>query len=185
MEAEGAWGGAQPRSQSANPPIGQFAILCAMKVYLIRHGAYAGWGDPGLSPAGMAQADAAGTALAAAGARPAAAIVSPYRRARETLGRVLAAAGAGDVPTQVCEDFTPGGDATIMAARVLALAPAGEVLVVGHMWSIGELARTLCREAPTVFGTCTTVALEGTPDGTVPTGDWTLAWRRDFGGMTR
>lgn len=140
-----------------------------MVLYLIRHGAYAsGDSDPGLSPFGLAQARAAGRFLRAQGARPEAVLTSGYRRARETAAAIQEALGTALDPLE-SRDFTPFGDPAAMRATVEALG-VGEALVVGHMCSIGELARTLCPQAPHVFGTCMIVALEREDK------DWRLLW---------
>lgn len=140
-----------------------------MVLYLIRHGAYAsGDSDPGLSPFGLAQARAAGRFLRAQGARPEAVLTSGYRRARETAAAIQEELGTALDPLE-SRDFTPFGDPAAMRATVEALG-VGEALVVGHMCSIGELARTLCPQAPHVFGTCMIVALERRDT------DWRLLW---------
>ena len=140
-----------------------------MVLYLIRHGAYAAGGDnPGLSPFGLAQARAAGRFLKAQGARPEAVVTSGYRRARETSAAIQEALGTALDPIE-SRDFTPFGDPAAMRATLGALG-VGEALAVGHMCSIGELARALCPQAPHVFGTCMIVALEGA--GT----EWRLLW---------
>ncbi|HIV09372.1 MAG TPA: histidine phosphatase family protein [Candidatus Spyradenecus faecavium] len=140
-----------------------------MVLYLIRHGAYAsGDSDPGLSPFGLAQARAAGRFLRAQGARPEAVLTSGYRRARETAAAIQEELGTALDPLE-SRDFTPFGDPAAMRATVEALG-VGEALVVGHMCSIGELARTLCPQAPHAFGTCMIVALEREDK------DWRLLW---------
>lgn len=71
-------------------------------------------------------------------------------------------------------DFSPSGDPETMAS-ILAELPGEEILVVGHMCSIGELARHLSLQAPFIFETCTVVALERRPAG------WHLLWFNDCG----
>lgn len=140
-----------------------------MVLYLIRHGTYAsGEIDPGLSPFGEAQARAAGRFLRAQGARPEVVLTSGYRRARETAALIQEELGTTLDPVE-SRDFSPSGDAETMRAILEGLG-ANETLVVGHMCSIGELARTLCAAAPHVFGTCMIVALERQDN------DWRLLW---------
>lgn len=140
-----------------------------MVLYLIRHGAYAAGGDdPGLSPFGLAQARAAGRLLRERGARPGAFVTSGYRRARETAAAIQEALGTALDPIE-SRDFTPFGDPAAMRATIEALG-VPEALAVGHMCSIGELARALCPDAPHVFGTCMVVALERVGE------EWRLSW---------
>lgn len=143
-----------------------------MEAILVRHGAYSGGGaDPGLSPHGFAQARALGRFLAGRGIRPDAAVTSDYRRAAETARTVLETLGA-DVEPIVSRDFAPWGDAGAMRAMLEGIG-AGTVLAVGHMCAIGGLARTLCPDAPTAFGTCMAVALRRGGEG------WELLWIRE------
>lgn len=148
-----------------------------MKLYLVRHGAYRNdystEGGPGLSERGFAQARAAGAFLAKQGARPEVVLTSTYLRAQETARTIQEMLGTAIDPI-VSRDFTPGGDPDTMRS-ILAALPAKEVLVVGHMCSIGDLAHTLCPMAPFAFDTCTVVALEGND----PT--WTLRWVNNCG----
>lgn len=147
-----------------------------MRLYLVRHGEcrndYEAERGPGLTPRGVAQARAAGRFLKAQGARPAAVLTSGYLRAEETAKAILEELGCGVEPV-ASPDFAPSGDPGTMRV-VLAALPADEVLVVGHMCSIGELAHDLCLCAPTVFGHCTAVALEGSGAA-----DWRLRWFKD------
>ncbi len=143
-----------------------------MKVYLVRHGAYAmeaaGADGPALSVFGREQAHAVGALFRAQGVVPEVVITSPYLRARETAQCILEELETSVDPI-VSRDFTPNGDPSTMRAVIEAL-PAESVLVVGHMCSIGDLAQHFTRSAPNVFGTCTVVALarEG--------GAWSLQW---------
>lgn len=163
--------------------VGRFAaegIMCygvGMKIYLVRHGecrsdVFTERG-PGLTPRGMAQARAAGAFLRAQGACPKVTLTSGYLRADETAQAVLEALGGGPEPV-ASPDFTPSGEPEAMRAVLEGIA-ADEALVVGHMCSIGELAHALCLHAPTVFGHCTVVALEGAGR------DWRLLWFKDCG----
>lgn len=148
-----------------------------MKVYLVRHGecghdAFAERG-PALTPTGVEQARAAGAFLREQGAHLDAVLTSGYLRAEQTAQAMLETLGGGPEPV-ASPDFTPSGDPETMRA-ILTGIPAKEILVVGHMCSIGELARTLCLHAPLIFGHCTTVALEGCGN------EWKLLWFKDFG----
>lgn len=77
------------------------------KLVLLRHGQsewnlqnlFTGWRDPGLTPLGYAEAEAAGRALAQGGWRFDRAFVSDLSRAQETLKTALAALGQTDCPT--------------------------------------------------------------------------------------
>lgn len=148
-----------------------------MKLYLVRHGAYRSDystnAGPGLSELGFAQARAAGAFLSQQGAQPDVVLTSTYLRAQETARTIQEVLGTSLDPIE-SPDFTPGGDPETMRA-ILAELPAKEVLVVGHMCSIGELSRHLCLQAPSLFDTCTVVALEG--EGR----SWKLRWFNDCG----
>ncbi|MFN7054668.1 histidine phosphatase family protein [Hyphomonas sp.] len=81
-------------------------------IFLIRHGeAAAGWGDhpdPGLSPLGLKQAEAAAAHLAMLGAQFA--VTSPMQRCRETAGAFeLRSALTARVEPLVSEIETPAG----------------------------------------------------------------------------
>lgn len=148
-----------------------------MKLYLIRHGAYTSEytsnAGPGLSPLGVEQARAAGRFLRRQHARPDLVITSDLLRARET-ARVIQEMLRTDLEPVESRDFSPSGDPETMAA-ILSELPGEEILVVGHMCSIGELARHLSLQAPFIFETCTVVALERRPAG------WHLLWFNDCG----
>ncbi len=95
-------------------------------------------------------------------------ITTPYLRAQETAATIQEELGTALDPI-ISRDFTPDGDPRTMAAIVEAL-PAQEVMVVGHMCAIGELAQYLHSAAPNVFGTCTVVAFEKKDER------WQLLW---------
>ena len=155
-----------------------FGILSHMQLYLVRHGSYNTNGptdsDPVLSEDGRRQASAAGMFLKKQSARPTLTVTSGYRRAQETADIILDTLGLPAERT-VLTDFSPSGDPMTMKA-ILESLNAESVLVVGHMCSIGELARSLCPQAPYIFGTCTVVALEGLPGI-----GWKLRWFNDCG----
>ncbi len=133
-----------------------------MKIYLVRHGAYAmdysGSAGPALSAFGREQAHAVGALLRAQGILPEVIVTSPYLRTQETAQCIQEELGSALDPI-ISQDFTPNGDPSTMRAILEAL-PAETILVVGHMCSIGDLAQHFSRQAPAVFGTCSTVALE-------------------------
>ncbi len=124
---------------------------------------YASPKGPGLAAIGREQARAAGSYLKAMGAKPDFVFTSDYPRAIETAQEIQAALGSAVEPAQWAE-FRPDGDAEEMRRIVLSLPPERELLVVGHMCSIGELARALCVRAPVMFLNCTAVVLEGAGD---------------------
>jgi phosphohistidine phosphatase SixA len=93
--------------------------------------------DRALSMEGLAEAEAAGRWLAARGLSPDRVLVSPARRTRETLERVLAAVGYADTRTEPrIYEATPG--------TLIALADehrdAGRLLLVGHNPGLEHLA---------------------------------------------
>lgn len=148
-----------------------------MRLYLVRHGAYrsdyASPLGPGLSLYGEEQARCAGRFLKAQGANPSLTLTSGYLRATETATQILTTLNC-DCECVECADFTPSGDPHTMRAILEALE-APEVLVVGHMCSIGELAHLLDFKAPLHFDTCTVVAFERI--GT----NWKFLWFNDCG----
>jgi len=113
------------------------------ELILLRHAhaepAGPGMSDPdrALSMEGLAEAEAAGRWLAARGLVPDRVLVSPARRTRETLERVLAAVGYADTRTEPrIYEATPG--------TLVALADehrdAGRLLLVGHNPGLEHLA---------------------------------------------
>ena len=142
-------------------------IVLSMRVYLVRHGAY-GWefsGErgPRLAREGWAQARAAGAYLAQLGARPEAALVSPYVRSQETAAGILEVLDRTAVEQVEVLSLLPEGEEAETEVLLKAWAEAGtaELLVVGHMGSIGRLARRLDPLAPGSFGLCTVAVFEG------------------------
>jgi phosphohistidine phosphatase SixA len=139
-----------------------FAILYrSMKLYLVRHGAYAletsSDRGPALSSYGRSQAQAVGAYLRAQQAPLTHVLTSGYLRAQETANLIQAALETTIEPLELI-DFSPSGDPFTMKAIIEAL-PAEGLLVVGHMSSIAQLARLFCAQAPNTFRTCTTVIL--------------------------
>ena len=113
------------------------------ELILLRHAhaepAGPGMSDPdrALSMEGLAEAEAAGRWLAARGLVPDRVLVSPARRTRETLERVLAAVGYADTRTEPrIYEATPG--------TLVALADehrdAGRLMLVGHNPGLEHLA---------------------------------------------
>lgn len=100
-------------------------------------------------------------------------MTSPLLRAQETAQVIQGELQTAIEPIE-SRDFSPSGDPDTMQA-ILSEIPANEILVVGHMCSIGELAHALCLQAPLVFETCTVVALEKVATG------WKLLWFNDCG----
>ena len=137
-----------------------------MRLFLVRHASYeaGAFGNPGLSDYGRQQARLAGQGLLDWGAAPELAVVSRYRRAKETALLLLEKLGRSSVPLVELAEFSPGGDPETMRT-VLESFDATSVLVVGHMSSIGHLATSLSPEAPFEFLNCTSVALTRSPDG--------------------
>lgn len=136
-----------------------------MKLYLVRHGAYAldTFTDrgPALSSYGREQARSVGCHLADQNANLTHIITSGYLRAQETAALIQDVLCTQLEPIELM-DFSPSGDPYTMKS-ILESLEGEEILVVGHMSSIAYLARALCAHAPTAFDTCTMVILEGTP----------------------
>ena len=148
-----------------------------MKLYLVRHGAYRSEYTsalgPGLSPRGEEQARVAGAFLRKQKAAPEVLITSGYLRAQETATEILKQLNITLDPIE-SHDFSPGGDPETMRAVIESLE-AKEVLVVGHMNSIGELAHALNFQAPPYFDTCTVMAFEKQGSS------WKFLWFNDCG----
>ena len=107
-----------------------------MRLYLMRHGRAANradWTAPDnarpLTDDGRARTNGAVRGLAALGIAPAAAVTSPYVRARETAAIV---ANALDVPLEQEPALEPGADLAALASVLAAHADDAELLVVGH-----------------------------------------------------
>ncbi len=97
--------------------------------------------DRELSPTGRAQTERVATLLPRDGFRPAAALVSPSARTRETWDR--ARTGLGDVPVRI-EEPIYSGDAGDLVALVRQQPDAADPLIlVGHNPTIHELAAAL------------------------------------------
>ncbi len=89
-------------------------------------------------------------------------LVSPYLRARQTLGVVSEVLPLS--AEEVLPELAPGGDSALVAGYLHALASegVGSVLVISHLPLVGYLVTELCpQEAPPMFATsaiaCVTV----------------------------
>ena len=127
------------------------APALAQTVVIVRHGEKAAQkGDPDLSPAGQARAQALAQSLA--GARLALVLVTPLKRTQQT---GLPAAQAAGVP--VLPVVFDGGD-TAHAQRVAAQARKAPVdatvLIVGHSNTFADIARALGDPAPETLTDC-------------------------------
>lgn len=118
------------RAQSASGP---------SLVVLVRHAEKAAEpaGDPPLSPAGQARAQALLDALA--GMAPTAIFTSPTKRTNETAGLVAAKYGV----TPVAIPLTGGGAAHVAAVADAVKKQSGIVLVVGHSNTIPAIVKAL------------------------------------------
>ena len=113
--------------------------LAAAQVILVRHAEKAtdAGGDPPLSAAGKARAEALAAALADAGVS--AILVTPLRRTRDTAAPI--AQELGLVPQEIAVD---GGAATHANAVAEAVrAQSGVVLVVGHSNTLAPIIAAL------------------------------------------
>lgn len=118
-----------------------------MRLYLMRHGRAASRADwtaadaeRPLTDEGRARTASAAHGLAALGIAAAAAITSPYVRARETAAIVAAELG---LPLEMEAGLEPGADLAALASVLAAHADAGELLVVGHEPDLSTLVGEL------------------------------------------
>jgi len=124
-----------------------------MRVYLIRH---ASAGDPGtvadgeraLTADGLREAQAAGRALRALGARLRAILCSPLLRACQTAQEI--AAKLDPCPAVEIRDALTAGASPRDYFEALRPWTSGEVAVVGHMPDLGRVAAVLMSGAPEV-----------------------------------
>jgi len=141
------------------------APALAQTVVIVRHGEKAAQtGDPDLSPAGQARAQALAKALA--GARVTVVLATAYKRTQQTAQPTAQAAG---VPV-VAVAFDGGDAAHVQRIAAQARqAPAGAtVLIVGHSNTVADIARTLGDPAPQPLTDCdydklTVLRLDGAP----------------------
>ncbi|CAN5322303.1 histidine phosphatase family protein [soil metagenome] len=134
-------------------------------IHLIRHGQpLSGWGepggspDPGLSPAGMLEAQAAAQALSAlpAGERPTRVLTSPLRRCRETAAPFAALLGVDPVvEPAVAEIATPEGvvgeDRAPWLRKAMGGTWGGVEGLDGEAWRAAVVAALLQAEGAAVF----------------------------------
>lgn len=118
-----------------------------MRLYLMRHGRAAGradWTAPDaerpLTDEGRARTASAVHGLVALEVAPAAAITSPYERARETAAIVAVELG---MPLELEAGLGPGADLAALASVLAAHADADELLVVGHEPDLSALVGEL------------------------------------------
>ena len=105
-------------------------------VYVVRHAEAVqdGSRDPGLSPAGVARAEALRAALADAGI--AAIYATPYKRTRRTAEPLAQALGI-DVAT-----YDPGDNAALVR-KIIETPGDANVLVVGHSNTVPQIVEAL------------------------------------------
>ena len=118
-----------------------------MRLYLMRHGRAASRADwtaadaeRPLTDEGRARTASAAHGLAALEVAPAAAIASPYVRARETAAIVAAELG---MPLELEAGLEPGADLAALASVLTAHADAAELLMVGHEPDLSTLVGEL------------------------------------------
>jgi phosphohistidine phosphatase len=117
-----------------------------LRLDVLRHGAAEGQNPSGdqarrLTDAGSGAIRALGERLAREGWRPARVLTSPYTRAVETAGLVLAAL-PNPPRAEPCLELTPDQD-PVQTARTLVTLLAGDthVLIVGHQPLLGHLVQ--------------------------------------------
>jgi len=98
--------------------------------------------ERGLTGRGRRDAAAAGAAIAAAGLKPSAALVSTAERTRQTAEHGLAAFGAETIFEDALYHAAPEGIWDAFSA-----SDAESVVIVGHNPGIGELVSTLVHQA--------------------------------------
>lgn len=115
--------------------------VMTVRLALLRHGRAAGQApDAELLPEGAEYVDRLAAALEREVWRPAAAVSSPYRRARET-ARVVLARLAPALAADETRALTPEADPDAAVEALLAAAPGGEpLLAVSHLPLVGRIA---------------------------------------------
>jgi phosphohistidine phosphatase len=122
-----------------------------MELLLLRHGdaadrltgGYARDEDRTLTDAGRDEAHLAALALARLGAVPALVLTSPLVRAAQTAAVVAETLDLRRGP-ETCAALAPGGQREAIIAALHSADGAANVLLVGHMPDLGELAGWLC-----------------------------------------
>lgn len=141
----------------------------AQTVVIVRHGEKVSPdGDPDLSEAGLARANALAAALS--GARVSLVLATPLKRTQQT-GRPTAEAQGVAVQTIALDGGVPAHVQRVAEAARKADKNA-TVLIVGHSNTVGEIARALGDAAPTVVTDCdydqmTVISLDGSKPRTV------------------
>lgn len=123
----------------------------AQTVVIVRHGEKVSPdGDPDLSEAGQARANALAAALS--GAKIGMVLATPLKRTQQTAQPAADAAGA-KVETIALDGGVPA-HAQRVAEVVRKAAKDSTVLIVGHSNTVGEIARVLGDTAPTPVTDC-------------------------------
>jgi broad specificity phosphatase PhoE len=142
-----------------------------LELLLIRHGqseANAGWSadpDCALTPLGWEQSRAAGRQLAGIGVGDFVALVSPYRRTRETAEAISTICGLhfgidervrewGERATVEGKEYAhePIEDVVLRLQTFLAEPPGRKLVIVSHATPIALLAQLARGEPPTTTG---------------------------------
>jgi phosphohistidine phosphatase len=125
--------------------------------------------DRALTPAGRAEAEAAGRRLAALDSRPQLLLTSPARRARGTADIIARRLGLGAAPMQEDATLYAGAVPALRAAIGRTDAAIGCLLLVGHNPGLSELATALDADgAGVALATGAFVRLD------LPLADWSL-----------
>jgi phosphohistidine phosphatase len=125
-----------------------------MRVYFIRHAEAQEPGsaadvDRRLTPAGEAQARAAGGALRALGAKVAGILSSPLLRSCQTAQEISARLDPSPA-VEIRETLAPGAAPPRYFAELRGWSQGGEVAVVGHMPDLARVAAVLLAAEPEI-----------------------------------
>jgi len=128
--------------------------LCAMKLYIVRHGIAAPHGSFGISEEdrpltqeGIDKMKRAAEGLQALGVDPEIVLSSPLPRALQTAEIVIAACKK-TVPLKLLPALAPGGDRSEVYRELAAHASLGSIMLVGHQPSLGEVAGEIAWGTP-------------------------------------
>ena len=125
--------------------------------------------DRALTPAGRAEAEAAGRRLAALDSRPQLLLTSPARRARGTADIVARRLGLAAAAMQEDATLYPGAAPALRAAIARTDQAIGCLLLIGHNPGLSELATVLDADGEGVaLATGAFVRLD------LPLADWSL-----------